>query len=219
MPASRILEFEDEDAIMQDQAIAVEGGKACLRHHLTAAAVKGILHPIEVFRRQIIAVETNKRIKKVMRSTVDTSKAERIASILAKERSVTPVVLDGLIVERTVRTVNKINTAKEDETSILRKKLQSMEAKLENAEKKLSSAKNSKGGDKNKPGKSHVAAGRTANSRKNPPGRGTGGRGRGGRGTGGRGRGTGNASEKKKRNPSTSTSSKKGRGTPTPSSN
>ena len=97
MPASCILEFQDEDAIMQDQAIAVEGGKACLRHHLTAVAVKGILHPIDVFRRQIVAVETNKRIKKATRSTLDKDKAERIASILARERSVTPVLLDGLI--------------------------------------------------------------------------------------------------------------------------
>ena len=59
--------------------------------------MKGILHPIDVFRRQIVAVETNKRIKKATRSTLDKDKAERIASILARERSVTPVLLDGLI--------------------------------------------------------------------------------------------------------------------------
>ena len=63
MIASCVLEYEEKDTVMEDQAIAVEGGKALLRHQLTAAAVKGIPLTIKVFRRQIITVETNKRTK------------------------------------------------------------------------------------------------------------------------------------------------------------
>ena len=80
MSSSRLLDYQEEDAFMEDQKNALEGGKALLRHQLSAAAVKGILIPIGVSRRQITLVETNKRIKKVKKLTADKDKAERIAA-------------------------------------------------------------------------------------------------------------------------------------------
>ena len=215
--AADLLAEEERAMEIEEEAMVLSGGRAILRHKVGEAIRELVIAPLNAHRTQVQANERAKRVAKATKETVATDKADRITAVLAKERSVTRVVLDGLITEKATEVVQIERKKNPDETEVMRRKMQSMQAQLDNNQKLITElSKNVKGSGAGKAGRgngSHRSAGGraaaqnkshrnqgTPTNRGTPAGRGIpGGRGgRAGRGTpsgrGGRGGATGGRS-------------------------
>ena len=120
---------------IEDETMVVSGGRAILRHKVIKSVRSLIIAPLDTYRAQVQANERAKWVAKATKETVATDKADRITAIPAKERSVTHLVLDGLISQKATKVIQTERKKDPDETEALRRKMQSKQAQPDNSQK------------------------------------------------------------------------------------